>query len=59
MCLSIIAGGDKMKSCNRYGFEEFINSSPIVYILGYGIFFLVILYTLFVVGTMIVKLAML
>lgn len=48
-----------MKSCNRYGFEEFINSSPIVYILGYGIFFLVILYTLFVVGTMIVKLAML
>jgi len=43
----------------RYGIEDIINSSPILYILGYGVFFLAILYTLFVVGTMIVKLAML
>lgn len=43
----------------RYGIEDIINSSPILYILGYGVFFLAILYTLFVVGTMIVKIAML
>lgn len=47
-----------MKSC-KYGIEEIIDSTPILYIFGYGIFFLAILYTLFVVGTMIVKLAML
>lgn len=47
-----------MKSC-KYGIEDIINSSPILYILSYGVFFLAILYTLFVVGTMIVKLAML
>lgn len=48
-----------MKSCNKYGIEEIIDSSPIFYILGYVVFFMIILYTLFVVGTMIVKLAML
>ena len=48
-----------MKQCNRYGFEEFINSSPIVYILNYGILFLATLYTLYIVGAMVVKLAML
>ena len=48
-----------MKPCNKYGIEDIINSSPILYILGYGVFFMAILYTLFVVGTMIVKLAML
>ena len=58
MCLSIIAGGDEMKSC-KYGIEDIINPSPILYILSYGVFFLAILYTLFVVGAMIVKLAML
>lgn len=43
----------------KYGIEEIIDSAPILYMLGYGVFFMAILYTLFVVGTMIVKLAML
>lgn len=30
-----------MKSC-KYGIEDIINSSPILYILGYGVFFLAI-----------------
>lgn len=48
-----------MKFFNKYGFEEIINISPILYVLGYGVFFLAILYTLYLVGAMIVKLAML
>lgn len=48
-----------MKHSNSYGFEEFINSSPIIYALGYGILFLAILYTLYLLGAMVFKLAML
>lgn len=48
-----------MKFCIKYGFEEIINSFPILYVLGYGLFFLSILYTLYIVGTMIVKLVIL
>lgn len=44
---------------HKYEIEEIIDSSPFLYILGYGVFSLAILYTLFVVGTMIVKLAIL
>lgn len=59
MCLSIIAGGDKMKFFSKYGFEEIIDLFPILYILRNSVLFLAVLYTLYIVGTMIVKLAML
>lgn len=48
-----------MKFCNKYGFEEIINISPILYVLGYGVFFISILYTLYLLGSMVVKIAML
>lgn len=48
-----------MKFFSKYGIEEIIDLFPILYILRNSVLFLAVLYTVYIVGTMIVKLAML